>query len=130
MLESHEAGLLALLPMALELVRVLTLLLVIDGLRLVEVAAVAEVLAVARLRRQQRRLLAVIGRPRRIEEDATGCAYLRIVPLSRQALADDVGRTRILIDQMLLRREVLRLRSQLVALHLCRRNPERLELLV
>lgn len=130
MLESHEAGRLALVPMALELVRVLTLLLVGDGLRLAEVATVAEVLAVACLRRQQRRLLAVIGRPCRIEEDATGSAYLRIVPPRHHARADAAGYTRILIGQMLLWRDVLRLPCQLVALRLCRRDPERLEQLL
>ena len=51
MLEGHETGLLALLPMALELVRIMTLLLVSDDWRLAEVTAVAEVLALASVRR-------------------------------------------------------------------------------
>ena len=93
-----------------------------------EVGAVAEILARACRLRYEWRILAVLARTLRVDDEASSWACLRIVPCLHQSLTYEGARARIGMDRVL-RRHLLRLR-ELVALHITRGNPEWLEPLI
>lgn len=123
LLQGYEAGLLAILALALQLVGILALLLIVGrGLLEAEAATLAEVLDVTSWLRQ-RRLLAVVRRPGRVEEDAGGCADRGLIPVQGGGLPVDGGRA-LVVQVVLLRRGLLGLSCRLVALHVRRGDPE------
>lgn len=94
-----------------------------------EAAALAKVLDVTSWLWQWR-LLAVIGRPGRVEKEASGCTDLRLIPIHGGGLPVGGGHALVAVWVVLLGRGLLWQSCGLVALHIGRGDPERSQELI